>query len=205
MFYTPVVPPRPQRTPSQDIVPEVLAAALDLIGTEGPEGLTVRALARRAGVAPMSIYNHFDGKNGVLDAIIIDGFSILASEADTALSDPRENLLAGSGAYRTFALEHRAHYTAMFLHQFVGYTPSPDTMYVAAKGFEILAGQVQQCQEAGLFADRLYPDVAQQLWAAVHGYVALEILGINFASDRDKVFYDFVGSLLRGLDSPNTK
>ena len=182
-------------------MPGVVRAALDLIGEEGPEGLTVRALARRADVAPMSIYNHFDGKNGVLDAIIIDGFTILASFAATDLVDPRENLVAGARAYRDFALDYRAHYTVMFLHQFVGYTPSPDTMYVAAKGFEILAGQVLTCQERGIFAGRNYSDVAQQLWAAVHGYVALEILGINFASDRDAVFHDFIVALVDGLDA----
>ena len=182
-------------------MPGVVRAALDLIGEEGPEGLTVRALARRADVAPMSIYNHFDGKNGVLDAIIIDGFTILASFAATDLVDPRENLVAGARAYRDFALDYRAHYTVMFLHQFVGYTPSPDTMYVAAKGFEILSGQVLKCQERGIFAGRNYSDVAQQLWAAVHGYVALEILGINFASDRDAVFHDFIVALVDGLDA----
>jgi len=196
------MPPRPQRTPSENIIPGVLAAALALIDEEGPEGLTVRALARRAQVAPMSIYNHFDGKHGVLDAIIVDGFTILASFARTTLSDPRDNLAAGAGAYRDFALRHRAHYTVMFLHQFVGYAPSPDTMYVAAKGFEILASQVHQCQERGIFAGRNFADVAQQLWAAVHGYVALEILGINFASDRDIVFHDYVVALINGLDSP---
>jgi AcrR family transcriptional regulator len=196
------MPPRPQRTPSDDIFPGVLKAALELIGDEGPEGLTVRALARRAGVAPMSIYNHFDDKSGVLDAIIVDGFTILASKANTSLVDPRANLIAGASAYRDFALEYRAHYTAMFLHQFVGYSPSADTMYIAAKGFEILAGQVQRCEEAGMFARRFYVDVAQQVWAAVHGYVALEILGINFASDRDRVFHDFIDSLIRGLDEP---
>jgi len=197
------MPPRPQRTPSEDIVPGVVSAALELITEEGPEGLTVRALARRAGVAPMSIYNHFDGKNGVLDAIIVDGFTILASLTEMSLTDPRANLVAGSVAYRDFALEHRAHYTAMFLHHFVGYTPSPDTMYVAAKGFEILAGQVQKCQEWGIFPGKFCPDVAQQLWAAVHGYVALEILGINFASDRDVVFCDFINGLISGLDTPD--
>jgi len=181
-----------------------MAAAISLIRDEGPEGLTVRALARRAGVAPMSIYNHFDGKNGVLDALIIEGFTILATRSDTSLGDPRDNLVAGSLAYRDFALEYRAHYTVMFLHQFVGYTPSAHTMYVAAKGFEILAGQVLTCQERGMFPGRSYPDVAQQLWAAVHGYVALEIAGINFASDRDLVFHDFVTALISGLDEPRS-
>jgi AcrR family transcriptional regulator len=199
------VPPRPQRTPSQEILPGVIAAAIALIGEEGPEGLTVRALARRAGVAPMSIYNHFDGKDGVLDAIIIEGFRLLASFTDTTLSGPRENLVAGAAAYRDFALQYRAHYTTMFLHQFIGYDPSPRAMYEAAKGFEILAGQVQRCQEEGRFLGRSCPDVAQQLWAAVHGYVSLEILGINFASDRAAVFDDFIQSLINGFDARDVK
>lgn len=180
----------------------MVSAALALISEQGPEGLTVRALARRAGVAPMSIYNHFDDKNGVLDAVIVDGFSILAARTATSLADPRANLIAGADAYRSFALQHRAHYTAMFLHQFVGYSPSPHTMYVAAKGFEVLAGQVQRCLDAGMFVGRSYVDVAQQLWAAVHGYVALEILGINFASDRDQIFRAFIDAIIRGLDAP---
>lgn len=195
-----MVPPRPQRTPSDGIFPSVLSAALALMSEEGPEGLTVRALARRAGVAPMSIYNHFEGKNGVIDAIIVDGFNILAAIADTTHEDARTNLIAGSCAYRDFALEYRAHYTVMFLHRFVGYSPSANTMSVAARGLEILAGQVQRCEEAGMFTGRSYIDVAQQLWAAVHGYVALEILGINFASDRAEVFSDFIDALISGLD-----
>src|ERR1019366_7387909 len=52
LFYTVSMPPRPQRTPSEDIFPGVVRAALELMTEEGPEGLTVRALARRAGVAP---------------------------------------------------------------------------------------------------------------------------------------------------------
>lgn len=197
------MPPRPQRTPSDEVVPRVVNAALALVTEVGPEGLTVRALARRADVAPMSIYNHFGDKDGVLDAIIVEGFTILATFAQTSRDDPRDNLMAGASAYRAFALEYRAHYRAMFLHEFVGYVPSARTMYVAAKGFEILAGQVHACQERGMFLGRSYVDVAQQVWAGVHGYVSLEILGINFASDRDVVFHDFVAALVRGLDAPS--
>lgn len=194
------MPPRPQRTLSQEIVPGVIAAALEIVGEVGTEGLTVRALARRANVAPMSIYNHFGGKDGVLDAIIVEGFTLLAGLSNTTLPDARENLMAGSRAYREFALTYRAHYTVMFLHDFVTFEWSPDTMYFAAKGFEILAGQVQAYQDAGYIPGLFCPDVAQQLWATVHGYVALEISGVNFASDRGAVFDQLIDSILRGLD-----
>ena len=195
------MPARQQRTPSDDIVPGVVQAALELITHEGVEGLTVRAIARRAGVAPMSIYNHFDGKNGVIDAVIVEGFTLLATLANTTLSDPQENLIAGAQAYRSFALNYRSHYTAMFLHRFVGYTMSPDTVYVAAKAFEILVDQMQACQREGLFPGSSSLDVAQQLWSAVHGYIALEILGINFASNRDEIFCRFITSLITGLNT----
>ena len=194
------MPPRPQRTLSQDIVPEVVSAALYLITEEGPEGVTVRALARHAGVAPMSIYNHFGGKNGVIDAIIVEGFGLLAQFADTSLEDPYGNLVAGSRAYRDFALAYRSHYTVMFLHRFISYTPSEGTVGAAFNGFAILAGQVQACLDAGYFPGRLCVDVAQQLWATVHGYVALEISEINFASDRSAVFDQLIEGLLTGLD-----
>ena len=42
-----------------------MAAALALLSESGPEGFTVRAIARRANVAPMAIYNHFEGKDGL--------------------------------------------------------------------------------------------------------------------------------------------
>ena len=58
------------------------------------------------------------------------------------------------------------------------------------------------CTDVGMFPGRSYVDVAQQLWAAVHGYVSLEILGINFASHRDRVFRDFVEAVVTGLDAP---
>ena len=201
------MPPRPQRTATTDIAPRVLQAALDLVNEVGPEGLTVCALARRAGIAPMSIYNHFADTNGVIDAIVIDGCNILASLAQTSLSDPRENLVAAASAYRDFALRYRAHRRAMFWHQFVGYTPSSDVTHITLRGLDILAGQVRDCQERAIFEGRSYVDVAQLLWAAVHGYVSLEILGINFASDRDVAFHEFVVALVvtlvDGLDTPS--
>jgi AcrR family transcriptional regulator len=49
------------RTPSLQIGPVVLRAALAILDEDGPDGFTVRAIAERAGVAPMAIYNHFEG------------------------------------------------------------------------------------------------------------------------------------------------
>ena len=59
-----------RRTPSTKIEDRLVAAAFHLLEAEGPEALSVRRVAAEAGVAPMGVYNHFEGgKNGVVDAI----------------------------------------------------------------------------------------------------------------------------------------
>lgn len=192
--------PRPQRTPSQQIVPEVMAAALQLLAESGPEGFTVRAIARRANVAPMAIYNHFDGKNGLLDAIWTEGFTILQRELAPIGTDPKNELMRSGLAYRRFALEHKSHYTVMFMNRFVGFTPSIAAAYVATRAFQELVKHIERCQSVGMFANIASEDLAQMLWAACHGYISLEILDINFAENRDETFLKFLQGVERGFD-----
>lgn len=48
----------------------ILIAAEKLCGEQGPSGLKIREIARRVGIEPASIYNHFQGLSGVLSALI---------------------------------------------------------------------------------------------------------------------------------------
>jgi AcrR family transcriptional regulator len=190
---------RQTRTPSLQINDGVLVAALALLGEEGPDHFTVRAIAARAGVAPMALYNHFDGKNGVLEAIWIDGFEKLRDCISPQRRSPLEDLHDVGLAYRRFALEHRAHYTVMFMHRFVGFEPSLEASHTAAGAFEALVNQVERSQAAGHFRSSRAGDVAQMLWATCHGYVSLEILDINFAHRADATYEALIDGLLRGL------
>ena len=60
---------RRPRTPSAQVASELLNAAESVLVKDGMRGLTVRAVAAEAGVAPMSVYNHFGGKAGLLAAL----------------------------------------------------------------------------------------------------------------------------------------
>lgn len=187
------------RTPSARIGGDVLAAALELLDTEGPDHFTVRAIAKCAGVAPMALYNHFDGKNGVLEAIWLEGFSRLRDVVARAGGDPMDDLRDVGINYRAFALSNRPHYTVMFMHRFVGFEPSAEGVVAAARAFGALVEQVDRAQRAGHFAGRDASDVAQMLWSTSHGFVSLEILGVNFAEDPDATYAELVAGLLRGL------
>ena len=65
------------RTPSADVERELLAAAETVLVRDGPGGLTVRAVAAEAGIAPMGVYNKLGGKDGLVDALLIRGFDRL--------------------------------------------------------------------------------------------------------------------------------
>jgi AcrR family transcriptional regulator len=177
----------------------VLSAALQILDTEGPDGLTIRAIAKRANVAPMAIYNHFNGKSGLLEMIWVEGFSALQEALSITGSEPYRDLLASALAYRSFALDHRAHYTVMFVHHFEGFVPSNAAVELANETFKILVEHVKRCQDAGLFEAYSATNAAQMLWSACHGYVSLEMFSVNFSSDFEATFRSLITGLLRGL------
>src|ERR1700722_11434632 len=83
----PASPARRGRTPSADIERELLAAAETVLVRDGPAGLTVRAVAAEAGIAPMGVYSRLGGKDGLVNALLIKGFDRLRAYMDAAVTD----------------------------------------------------------------------------------------------------------------------
>jgi AcrR family transcriptional regulator len=187
------------RTPSLQIGPEVLRSALAILDEEGPDGFTVRAIAERAGVAPMAIYNHFDGVNGVIDAIWTRGFELLGQAVMCHTDNVEDDFISAGLGYRRFALENRGLYTVMFLHQFRNFEPSIAGIQIAAQTYHALFTVVERCRATGLFDRSTASDAAQVIWSACHGYVSLELRDMNFARDADYTYATLLATLRRGL------
>jgi AcrR family transcriptional regulator len=187
------------RTPSTEIGPGVLRAALDILDSEGPDGFTVRAIAERAGVAPMAIYNHFDGLNGVLESLFTQGFETLHEAVTIDTGDALADFIGAGLAYRAFALENPGLYTIMFLHRFRNFEPSIDALHVAGRAHQALVTHVERCQGIGLFSGANANDAAQVVWSACHGYVSLELIGINFSAKRDETYALMLETLRDGF------
>jgi AcrR family transcriptional regulator len=190
---------KPLRTPSTQIGPGVLRAALDILDAEGPDGFTVRAIAERAGVAPMAIYNHFDGMGGVLEALWNQGFEMLRDAVDVATNDPVADLVSAGLGYRAFALANPGLYTVMFLHRFRSFEPSVDSIHIAARAYQALVDNVERCQSLGLFPRASAGNAAQVIWSACHGFVSLELLGINFCVEREGTYALLLETLRDGF------
>jgi AcrR family transcriptional regulator len=172
---------------------------LAILDEEGPDGFTVRAIAQRARVAPMAIYNHFDGVNGVLEALWTEGFATLRDVLSAYDHAPEADLFNAGLAYRAFALENHGLYTVMFMHRFRNFEPSIEAAHLATQAYQSLVTHVERCQDVGRFKEVLASDAAQILWSACHGYVALELLDINMAADRDQTFRRLLTTLQNGF------
>ena len=194
-----------RRTPSTKIEDRLVAAAFHLLEAEGPEALSVRRVAAEAGVAPMGVYNHFEGgKNGVVDAIFRAGFATLTEElADlSAMADPVEALCEGLRRYRRLALDHPRTYEVMFFCSIPGFEPSDESHVVAASSFEVLVQAIDRGMQAGAFTAADPVSVAQQMWSACHGAVALEIADICMVDDMETLYEELLDTLVRGISAP---
>jgi AcrR family transcriptional regulator len=191
------------RTPSRDIEAALIDAAERVLVRDGPEAVTVRAVAAEAGVAPMGVYNRFGGKDGLVDELLSRGFTGLRDAiAPHGETDPVKRLAECGRRYREFALAHPAHYLAMFDDAIHQEATSPAVEQLAKATFDELVGSVQYGMVGGVLAQDDPVRVAQQIWSCVHGAVQLEIKGMLQVPDADQSYRDLIATLFRGLQPP---
>src|SRR4029450_9792447 len=96
-----------------DLPRALLEAAAQAIAEAGPAAVSLRDLARRAGVSHAAPAYHFGDKAGLLTAVAADGFRRLAATLGEAYQASGSFLEVGV-AYVRFAVTHRAHFEVMF-------------------------------------------------------------------------------------------
>ncbi len=156
---------------------EILSAALDILSTHGHEALTVRRVATAAHCSTIGVYTWFGGKDGLVDAILIDGFTSFGEALQKAKRGRGPlGLLMGQGrAYRAWALAHPTSYRVMFMNVVPGHTPSDEALIAGTASFNILRDEVTACQQRGEIASKDLDAVAMTVWGLAHGLVSLEI------------------------------
>ena len=192
------------RTPSRDVESSLLAAAEQILASEGPTALTVRKVASCAGIAPMGVYSRFSGKQGLLEALFIKGFEGQhASVAGATGPDARARLRDAALRYRAHAVAHPQHYSLMFEHMHE-VAPGEQAQATAFAAFHQLVVLVADARALGPLGVGTDVEVAQQWWSALHGSVSLELLGVRFDEDPAGSFAHMVDALLAGLVATGT-
>ena len=154
---------------------KILTAASELFAESGAGGLSVRAISKRAGLSTMGIYNHFQGKQGILDALYIEGFQMVmqAIDVDVDAFAPRDAVLLGLSNYIDLAARHGGHYQLIFGRADPTYQPSSAATAVGEEAFNRLTHLVGLALPKSL-SGRERREAALQLWALAHGYVSLQ-------------------------------
>ncbi len=147
----------------------VLEASLDEIAEHGPNGLSLRRVARRAGVSHAAPTHHFGDKSGVLTAVAAEGYALLAEATEEALRRHGRVVEVGL-AYVRFALSHRAHFAVMFRPELYD-ADAPEVAQPRDEARDILFRTVRQALPDASEADVWGGVVAA--WSFTHGLATL--------------------------------
>lgn len=163
-----------------DLRERVLAAIIELVEKSGLEALSMREVARRAGVSHQAPYHYFPDRESILAAICGQGFALLdariaaARARGTSASDRLER--AGI-AYVRFACEHPAHFRMMFRPELVHLGAHEAVNASADAAFAHVPAMVADCVAEGLPAEPNVEALVITFWSFVHGFACLLLDG----------------------------
>ncbi|HZQ58237.1 MAG TPA: TetR/AcrR family transcriptional regulator [Acidimicrobiales bacterium] len=173
---------RAARGQGQLLREEIIAAAERLLIERGSEdAVSIRAIADAVGVTPPSIYMHFADKDELFMAVCearFDELARLSTDAATGATDPVDELRRRGLAYVRFGLDNPEQYRVLFL----GTNPNAVPVDEMAKWACLadLIDAIRRGMDEGLIVAGDPLLVANGLWAAVHGLVALLINNPGF-------------------------
>lgn len=153
---------------------KILSAASELFLHGGVQCLSVRAIAKQAGLSTIGIYSHFQGKQGILDTLYIEGFELVYQAMDVNTKDKTtmQNVLQACRNYLKVAINHEAHYRLIFGESDPAYEPSEDAREAAGRAFGKLVNNTgDYLRDNNLSNDRL--EASMDIWAIMHGYVSI--------------------------------
>lgn len=156
-----------------DLRNALIQVGMEILAQEGANALSLREVARRAGVSHAAPYRHFADKDALIEAIAAEVGGKLTPYLKNAQArfpdDYRAQFLEMGWAYVLFGLENPAQLRVMF-GSFV------TTENIAFReAFELLVETIQKGQAAGVFVNENPYSLAMATWAMVHGLTVLMV------------------------------
>jgi AcrR family transcriptional regulator len=156
-----------------DLKASILGQAAILVAERGADGVSLRELARAAGVSHAAPAHHFTDRRGLFTALATEGYRLLTA----ALTDARPKFIDAARAYVRFAIDHPGHYEVMFDKSLYDDADPELIAATTAAGVELNRG-------VGTLADEHAKDdpqgAALAAWSLVHGF---SLLWLNGAVD----------------------
>lgn len=167
-----------------DLRETLMRLALASIESEGTEKLSLRKLARQAGVSATAPYRHFPSKRCLLAALITRGFRELeqatARGRDEAGDDPEEQLVGVGLAYVGFALDNPTAYHLMFSTVLEDFSEYAELKRAAEDSYAVVLGVLEQVLARHNPSGMSLTQAGGIAWSSVHGLSS----ALLFARDR---------------------
>jgi AcrR family transcriptional regulator len=160
----------------------LLVAAERVLEREGLPGLTLRAVAREAGVSHAAPAHHFGDLTGLVSELAAIGFrqfNAAMAAADSIADSPAERATARARTYVAYARAHRGMYGLMFRTERLDMS-RPALREAAKAAFTGLAGSIGAQRQESISAEAPSLDQAAAIaraWSLVHGFTMLLLDG----------------------------
>ena len=159
----------------------LIQAGIKILSKEGVGGLSLRKVAKQAGVSHSAPYAHFPDKQSLIAAISTEGFKQLYAELETAIvphvRNPKRQLMEGTRAYVEFAMNNTDTFNIMFSGVLEKEKEYPAFVEISHKTFDRVVEVVRACQTAGILRVGSPEVLAVAVWGQVHGIVSLALEG----------------------------
>ena len=190
---------RPPATDAQKTVArrQIQKAAASFYAEHGAAAVTARAIAQRAGVSVGKIYAHFGSLQALMQSLWMDPVETLNAQLEAMaaeIADPVQRLKALLEAYVEIALTRPQLFRGAFLFVRPEGLPKPDREPLDTAPFAILlTSSIREGQALGVLRGGDPQDLAQLVWAGVHGCLALPVNFDRLDLDRSQ---DLAGQMI---------
>lgn len=155
------------------------AAQAELVET-GPDNFSLRSVARRVGISPMTVYRHFKDKEDLQGVLIAEGYAALRRHLEPSLfaDSARERLAGLIQGYADFALESPGTYALLFNHRMEGEEQRKLANRRNAASFRMLQDRVRECVDEGILPPNADAEaLSLDIWGILHGLMTLHQAG----------------------------
>jgi AcrR family transcriptional regulator len=151
----------------------VLDAAVAIARDEGPDAISLRKVARDAGVSHQAPYHHFGDRAGIFAAIAEEGFYKLS---EALILSHSQGVTGMCETYVRFALEHAGHFRVMMRNDLCDLQNYPSAVLQADRAFNLLLEDVTAELGADASTEEIKAHTAY-LWSVGHGLATLLLDG----------------------------
>ena len=159
-----------------DLKNALIRAGIEILSKEGVQALSLRKVAKQAGVSHAAPYAHFADKQALIAAIAAEGYKKLYEQLITAKEqeeDPLTCLVAVAFAYVQFAIDEPDHFRITFSGAVEAEQNYPEYVEQSKRCFALVVAVVADCQRHGVLIQGNTQLVAVSIWASIHGFVQL--------------------------------